>query len=56
VVCGGDAIAPASSCRLHSWSNCGEGGGEVGKSRQEGSPGVSDGDGDELDSIAPIGS
>ena len=46
----GDENAPASSCKSHSGSHGREGGGEVGESRRESGPGVSDGEGDKLDS------
>ena len=46
----GDEAAPAGSCGLHSGSNGGEGGGEMGEIRREGGLGVSGGEGDKLDS------
>ena len=45
----GDEGAPAGSCGLHSGSNCGEGGGEMGESRREGGTCVSYWEGDEFD-------
>ena len=48
-----DEVAPASSCGLHSRSDGGEGGGEVGESRRERGTGESDGEGDEFD-LSPV--
>ena len=50
VVCVGDVVAHAGSCGLHSRSDGGEGGGEVGESRRERGAGVSDREGDDFDS------
>ena len=44
-----DDVVHVGWCVLHSRSNGGEGGGEVGQSRRERCAGVSDGKGDEFD-------
>jgi hypothetical protein len=44
-----DNVVHAGSCGLHSRSDGGEGGGEVGESRHERGAGVSDGEGEEFD-------